>query len=114
MRARLDFVERSSPHHSPDAADRMHSRLDFVERASPHSHDGADRVHRTDASPYSSASRTRASGVNADHAGERAWPVIPARRGPPPGSRRALHQTCPREKPLWSFAMDDEYPCAAR
>ena len=58
LRARLDFVERSSPHHSPDAA---------------------DRVHRADASPYSSASRTRASGVNADHAGERAWPMIPRR-----------------------------------
>ena len=76
LRARLDFVERSSPHHSPDAA---------------------DRVHRADASAYSSASRTRASGVNADHAGERAWPMEPARRGPPPGSRRALHQTGPRE-----------------
>ena len=109
LRARLDFVERSSPHHSPDGADRVHSRLDFVERrldfverSSPHSPDGADRVHRTDASPYSSASRTRASGVNADHAGERAWPMIPrrlfadepapARRDPlsaPPGSRES-------------------------
>ena len=62
LRARLDFVERASPHHSPDAADRVHSRLDFVERSSPHSPDGANRVHRTDASPYSSASRTRALG----------------------------------------------------
>ena len=81
LRARLDFVERASPHYSPDAA---------------------DRVHRADASPYSSASRTRASGVNADHAGERAWPMIPrrlfadeptpARRDPlsaPPGSRES-------------------------
>ena len=89
LRSRLEAVE------APIAAEvaELRARLDFVERSS----DGADRVHRADASAYSSASRTRASGVNADHAGERAWPMEPARRGPPPGSRRAPHQTGPRE-----------------
>ena len=99
LRSRLEAVE------APIAAEvaGLRARLDFVERASPHySPDAADRVHRADASPYSSASRTRASGVNADHAGERAWPMIPrrlfadepapARRDPlsaPPGSRES-------------------------
>ena len=76
LRSRLEAVE------APIAAEvaELRARLDFVERASPHhSPDAADRVHRADASPYSSASRTRASGVNADHAGERAWPMIPRR-----------------------------------
>ena len=99
LRSRLEAVE------APIVAEvaGLRARLDFVERASPHySPDAADRVHRADASPYSSASRTRASGVNADHAGERAWPMIPrrlfadepapARRDPlsaPPGSRES-------------------------
>jgi hypothetical protein len=89
LRARLDFVERASPHHSPDAA---------------------DRVHRADASPYSSASRTRASGVNADHAGERAWPMVPRRlegaldavAGPAPAKRkptRPAPEYHPRDRP---------------
>ena len=77
LRARLDFVERASPHYSPTA-------------------------------PIACTARTRAPavgvadarlGVNADHAGERAWPMVPrrlfadeptpARRDPlsaPPGS----------------------------
>ena len=93
LRSRLEAVE------APFVAEvaELRARLNFVERSSPH--DGADRLRRADARPYSSASRTRASGVNADHAGERAWPMIPARRGPlaaPPGSRRGLHQTGPR------------------
>ena len=93
LRSRLEAVE------APFVAEvaELRARLNFVERSSPH--DGADRLRRADARPYSSASRTRASGVNADHAGERAWPMIPALRGPlaaPPGSRRGLHQTGPR------------------
>ena len=91
LRSRLEAVE------APFVAEvaELRARLNFVERPP----DGADRLRRADARPYSSASRTRASGVNADHAGERAWPMIPARRGPlaaPPGSRRGLHQRGPR------------------
>ena len=101
LRSRLEAVE------APIAAEvaGLRARLDFVERASPHySPDAADRVHRADASPYSSASRTRASGVNADHAGERAWPMIPRRledaldaaAGPAPAKRRPT-----RPAPEW-------------
>ena len=97
LRARLDFVERASPHHSPDAA---------------------DRVHRADASPYSSASRTRASGVNADHAGERAWPMIPRRLedaleavadGPAPAPKRKPTRPAPEWVPKRPTRPAPEY-----
>ncbi len=115
LRSRLEAVE------APIAAEvaGLRARLDFVERASPHySPDAADRVHRADASPYSSASRTRASGVNADHAGERAWPMIPRRLedaldaaadGPAPAPKRKPTRPAPEWVPKRPTRPAPEY-----
>ena len=85
LRSRLEAVE------APIVAEvaELRARLDFVERSS----DGADRVHRAQLVGVADARLGRERGPRrraglADGA---------ARRGPPPGSRRALHQTGPRE-----------------
>ena len=68
----------------------------------------SDRYALFDAAAYSSASRTRASGVNADHAGERAWPMIPRRLedaleavadGPAPAPKRKPTRPAPEWVP---------------